>query len=100
MNGIKDWIQVHGIPAIVPSIVRLAMGAIVGWLLKLGLVDEANKVQSATEQVAALATAAATAMVGVYWSMKEKARTVPTTPKAEALKKGIEYAVVKPSEKK
>ena len=93
LDGIKKWIASKGIKSVVPTLTRLAIGVVIGFLIKSGLADQAAQLEQATPAIVEFTTAGALALFTAVWSMIEKAKTVPATPKVVAEAKGVEYAV-------
>lgn len=91
-DGIKEWLASKGIKAIIPSVVRLLMGALAGWLLSKGFGEAAHQVEAAIPGAVEVVTGIATAAVAVIWSLLEKSKNVPTTPKVILESRGVEYA--------
>jgi hypothetical protein len=92
-SGIKKWLTEKGLKSIIPSLVRLALGALAGWLAASGYGEAADAVTGAIPGAIEVVSAVGVALFAIIWSLLEKAKTVPVTPKAEAAAKGVEFAV-------
>lgn len=93
-SSIKKWIMSKGVASVVPTLVRFALGALAGWLAAQGYSEAATVVTQSIPGAIETVSAVAVALFAVIWSLADKASTVPTTSKAEAIEKGVEYAVL------
>lgn len=91
-GSIKKWIAEKGVRSVVPSVVRLALGALAGYLASQGYSDAAEAVTGSIPGAVEVVSAVVVAVFAILWSLLEKAKTVPTTPKPVAQSRGVDYA--------